>query len=828
MEAKLLIDDNYNAIVQHNLSINNKAQQSFRSIFDQHLNQDINKIVQKNEVMIASQRTDLEAKSEIFAKTLKQTIEQELRNYHINVMLHLQNASELEKINLMTFFEGFKNILISLFGESFRGLIENEELTKDLNRVWESKINDFTEVFKKKMNVPPTPTYDNSLHSIEEKSTLATSKQATFKKTAFDDDDDKYSIKKSQTSEGPSPTKEERSKSIDKGKDDDKNKKGVIEIIKDIFSRKKVSDDPSKPTKMHLGDEKNFFYDSVKKKYIFKGEEDVPEEEIPLPPKMGLSSGIHNKEEKNEEKPVEPLKEEKKSIDASDLMKPPSRLPLSKKKESKASSINLMKPGFIPQSQVFKPVMREEVNEENKDKLVESVLSFGISKSHHESLAPIDKTNNKSIGIVEEFKRDIEDMVKRFSVNIHKEDFSGLVEIMRQASVHECQSNAEKSSYIEINNYIQLNEIESDYQMKIENIYLKKMLASYNDKMKQLYHELMHSHPSLHIEGNIYEDLYNLKVNEQFSEESYEANNINIHYKDLRVQSEIIGKLIESLKRCDVMNDENYEIEREKELIKAKYNELQQSYENQDQIINTFQVIIEEYQQTIIKKDKLLLELKEEIYQSEMNSLEMTKINAIIKKESTQNNHQISNLINEKNDLFLSLEAFKKNENQQANRFKDEINALSKTIEYNDERINGLGKTIESNDECINELNKRIESNDEYIDKLNTKMESNYEYINDLKEQLNLKESSVTNLQNWYNEIEEKLNNERAAYTQKTNLHSDEIAELTKVNRELERKCDQYTTHNFLLLKKNEAKDKIIEELNGTIDEIKDRENVII
>lgn len=124
---------------------------------------------------------------------------------------------------------------------------------------------------------------------------------------------------------------------------------GFFSKMKSIFSKKKTNDlddAGTVATEMKLGDEAKFRYDPIKKKYIFEGEEELPEEVIPPPLMSGTSS---------RSAVVEKDKNDAVGTAQIDYLKPPSRSHIHKKKAEPKKNVEKFS--------VFNP--NEKINKEN-------------------------------------------------------------------------------------------------------------------------------------------------------------------------------------------------------------------------------------------------------------------------------------------------------------------------------------------------------------------------------------------------------------------------------------------------------------------------------
>ena len=125
---------------------------------------------------------------------------------------------------------------------------------------------------------------------------------------------------------------------------------GFFSKMKSIFSKKKANDlddAGTVATEMKLGDEAKFRYDPIKKKYIFEGEEELPEEVIPPPLMSGTSSrSVVVEKDKNDAVGTAARK---------DYLKPPSRSHIHKKKAEPKKNVEKFS--------VFNP--NEKINREN-------------------------------------------------------------------------------------------------------------------------------------------------------------------------------------------------------------------------------------------------------------------------------------------------------------------------------------------------------------------------------------------------------------------------------------------------------------------------------
>lgn len=170
-----------------------------------------------------------------------------------------------------------------------------------------------------------------------------------------DDDIDKRMKSLDKKMEAESQSAKSRNKdssdaqSSSKSKGQTEGSGGFFSKMKSIFSKKKATDlddAGTVATEMKLGDEAKFRYDPIKKKYIFEGEEELPEELIPPPLMSGTSTrSAFIEKDKNDAAGTAQM----------DYLKPPSRSHIHKKKAEPKKPAEKFS--------VFNP--NEKINKEN-------------------------------------------------------------------------------------------------------------------------------------------------------------------------------------------------------------------------------------------------------------------------------------------------------------------------------------------------------------------------------------------------------------------------------------------------------------------------------
>ena len=139
---------------------------------------------------------------------------------------------------------------------------------------------------------------------------------------------------------------------------------GFFSKMKSIFSKKKTNDLDDMgtvATEMKLGDEAKFRYDPIKKKYIFEGEEELPEEVIPPPLMSGTSSRSAF---------IEKDKNDAVGTTQVDYLKPPARSHIHKKKAEPKKNVEKFSV-FNPNEKINREILGqdEKINKEAENEV---------------------------------------------------------------------------------------------------------------------------------------------------------------------------------------------------------------------------------------------------------------------------------------------------------------------------------------------------------------------------------------------------------------------------------------------------------------------------
>ena len=363
-----------------------------------------------------------------------------------------------------------------------------------------------------------------------------------------------------------------------------------------------------------------------------------------------------------------------------------------------------------------------------------------------------------------------------------------------------------------IENKLDFNKIKIKYES------LKKTISDISNKIISNYYSITNTINSLNSNNTINNNKYvnNFDINELLSKiEIYKEkiNNLENNYKNL---SFIKENLLNEIKHKNIIISKTLkEVDKLKNQNNFKFNDINDMNNLNNELIDNLKIEMENYiiqikelkfsidskNNEIIKKDKIIKNLNNELYNiliKKNKNKQLLKQNVVyfsfINNDITEMNNNI-NIIKEKEEIILLL----KNEiNSLKNKINGDLNNNSIIEEYNYNN-----NYINNNIYKINEYKEKIKK----LNEENSNLENNYNLLLDENKSLN-KEIEILSNRNLKNElIMEEQENKIKELNQKI---EEDIYSKNKKNIELKESKEKVE----LLLNKNQ-------ELNNKIEDLK-------
>jgi len=361
--------------------------------------------------------------------------------------------------------------------------------------------------------------------------------------------------------------------------------KGLFKKMKSLFKAEKSQTGSEGPTNINLGNDKNFKWDPIKKRYIFEGEdeEEEPEDEGP-PPMMGGGGS------------QQPKKVEQ-AHDGSQhsLVKPPENKLLARKKApSSKSQTESKKPAFMPSKFVPTAAPEEE-------------------KSYAREY--------ESQDILEDIKRRVDEIFERTMGQ--EVSFEGIEKMRRDLKILDELSLPQLND--EISREAKLlaleSEIESTQVSFVKETYNRKALESELSSLRESYQQSFEKQYALddHVKGlekelKMYKDLYNTK-NQLWSvanSNQTQQKNVENYLKSLKESSSDKKKLIETGNQIRGVELQLQEARASIKLSEGRYEQVVEYLNKENSAVAQLRGLLEDSYKTQKEQDQIIVDLKKE------------------------------------------------------------------------------------------------------------------------------------------------------------------------------------------------------------------------
>lgn len=496
-------------------------------------------------------------------------------------------------------------------------------------------------------------------------------------------------------------------------------KGGIFGKVKSLLKSKTQKDDGVVRTEMKLGEEAKFKWDPVKKKYVFEGEEDQPEEDVPLPPKKMEKT----EEKKKEETPAKEPEQEKAQLGMKDMLKPhTSNVGFLRKRQAPGGTkqpggpmkpLNLFVPAATQNQDVYNSEPSSSVLQEKKqplcvqmfsdlEKLLNKLAIKNISSaSYLQPLNEIIALAKEDAAHLEEHQNELQaykletekaqQTIKTYEIfnNIKDEAIKKLMESERQATEKLLALEMEKEA------------LKSSLELYKDLLHSKSVSTADEDEES----EQKPQYQSMVQEGHFESLLKELSMQEKVIQLSDEVNNLKLKECELESKAklaeekaEIYRKRLEErekeFKDIQLLFDDNHEKD------EASLRLMQRAYELGQKV--------EDRGKKIQELNKLCQQISEEV--GEKNSY-ISELTAKVKRAETRVSEK-EGIISEQLETIRSLEdslAAVEKERAESVSLQAECSELQRNLERVNKELSTAQKNLEKATADASTQNKKFE-----------------------------------------------------------------------------------------------------------------------
>ena len=464
--------------------------------------------------------------------------------------------------------------------------------------------------------------------------------------------------------------------------------------MKSLFASSNNPDAGPAATRINLGNNKNFKYDPIKKRYVFDDDEDEPEEVDEGPPPTMMKS-VSDKKVEESKKPEEVKEAEtKKATTTSSMMLPPSHNHLARKKAQKkgaAGAAEVKKPSFTPSTFIPAAFKHEEpVVEENT---VKQVKREDVQEEADEDLQK-SATGEETLRRIEEIFERCESLQSRM---LDTEKFKAIFENVEVVLGKEMKQKLEKEMEVillqkELESTAETAIKESSKNRTIEvqaTLYkeqLERALVSENDTRDRL--------DSLKKELEMYREICSNKTDTQnlANEKEYREKITEAHFKSLQEANEQKKKFMEARNKTRELEMRLAEKETQAKMWEERYKEITRQAEDAKKLPGKLRVLMEGYMKAQNEQDGVIIRLKEE--------------NCDILKHYRRVFEELGRMAEE--NLKIGEDLRSKRENIAA--LEKRLRSSEETLEEKEDNIREFEQVATARGRTIDELEQRLQS----------------------------------------------------------------------------------------------------------------------
>ena len=777
------------------------------------LNNTLNNQIQRTINGIAQEAsTDLQGNKDQIKQVVKETVEdldKNLKRKFAKTLLtifsslneNLRDNNDLGAFNFETWITNNVNSLEENLGSQCIPPHKVLNLINDLSSTWTDKIEKIKASAPAKANQADSPFSEISKPAGGQADDLNWVKdhaQGSGSKD-FEEISETKSVK---SSTGKVDLKTEGKSKSETATNDGKS--GFMSRVKGIF--KSNTQETGGATKVNLGNESNFKWDPIKKRYVFEGEEDVPEEEDHgPPPAMAKTTPAEKKEEtKTEENP-----EEAKKLESKNLMLPPAHRALSRKKEKgkagPAGAGEPKKPAFMPM--VFTPATK--IQEKEIGESQEGGQSAGIQKNQDDDDDFVGKTASG-----EEVLKKIDEIFEHHKASqnnlMDHRKFKSIFEVIENVLGREMKHKLEKDMEV----ILLQRELESTSESLTRESSQRKLAEAELSMLKEKVEKSAFNEQDLSIrledlekEVEMYKEACSSKseILSLVNESDYQEKIIEAHFKSLQDANEQKKKAMEARNEVRTLEMKLCEKEIEAQVWEERFKEIQRQNEEGKKLPQKLRNLIEEYMNTQNEQDGIIVRLKEENCEVLKQYRKAFEELGRMAEESVKTGEEIR----QKQQEIIKLQKnIQENEKDLADR-SDRIRAMENEIKVRGGRIDQLEGNLQQALDEKKELEKKRENEAQDFEKRIDELQSNIHEINQEKEYVTSQRDEL------YQEKERLLNEREQILAEKERLEI-EKEQLESVQQNLEKQNEELSKDKEQLF---EEKERIIAENNSLANE---------
>jgi len=780
------LNNTLNTKIQH--TINGIAQEASTDLYDNK--EQVKKVVKET--------------VEDLDKTLKRKFTKSLLAIFSSLHENLRDNSDLSAFNFETWITNNINSLEENLGSQCVPSHKVLNLINDLSTTWTDKIEKIKASTPQKQEDSPFSEISKPVGNTTDD--LNWVKDQAQGNKDFEEISETKSVK---SSTGKVDLKTEGKSKSETGTSDTKGS-GFMSRFKGLL--KGGAQEAGAATKVNLGDDKNFKWDPIKKRYVFEGDEDVPEEEDQGPPPAMTKTAP-----KEETKETEKTPEEVKRLEAKNLMIPPSHRALSRKKEKgkagPAGGAEPKKPAFMPA--MFVPAAKTEETDI-------TASHGGENKENH--LNKIDQEDDDFVGKTasgEEVLRRIDEIFEQHKISQHKvmdsKKFKTIFEVVESVLGREMKLKLEKDMEVAL---LQ-RELDSTSETLTRESSQRKIAETELAILKERVERSAFNEQDLSIrledlekEVEMYRDACSSKseILSLVNESDYQEKIIEAHFKSLQDANEQKKKAMEARNEVRTLEMQLCEKDIEAKVWEERYKEIQRQNEEGKKLPQKLRNLIEEYMNTQNEQDGIIVRLKEENCEVLKQYRKAFEELGRMAEESVKTGEEVRQKKQEINRLQKNIQ---EKERDLENR-NERIRAMENEIKVRGGRIDELEENLQQALDEKRDLEAKRQNETQDFETRIDELQTNIQDIHREKEELSHQKEDIINQRDQLYQEKERLLEEREQILAEKQRLENEKEQLESFKENLEKQNEELYRDKEELF---EEKERIVAENNSLVTE---------
>jgi len=705
------------------------------------------------------------------------------------------------------------NSSLTLFEDRLGTLPLNQdrvlEVINEFTSTWADKVDNIKNTSVSKFSNQPEPSLSGhpSIPSRQTGGDINRGREASFGQDSRDVSD----ISPSRTDRddkdkrGPSPSASES--------------KGLFKKMKGLFKAEKSQAGSEGPTNINLGNEKNFTWDPVKKRYIFAGEEEEEEPEDEGPPPMGMGA---SQQPKKAPADVDDAKHS--------LVKPPENKLLARKKApSSKSQPEGKKPAFMPSK--FVPRAEPEESKEYESEHIGQDILEDIKRRVDEIF---ERTMGQEVLFegIEKMKRDLKILDELSLPQLNDE-------ILREAKLLALESEIEST---------QVSFVKETYNRKALESELSSLRESFQQNFEKQY-ALDNHVKELERDLSMYKDLYSAKSTTNGNQS--QQKNIESYLKSLKDSSTDKKKLFDTGSQIRGVELQLQEAKASIKVSEGRYEQVIDYLNKENNAVAQLRGLLEDSYKTQKEQDQIIVELKKENLSlvSKYRGVYSEAVASQREKESLRShlnnleeslNSRVGTITELEGKLTQVNERVKGQENQSQKKERELRDHLKKLEDLNRDKEN-LERKLQDEEQQRLYLEQRLEELEVYREQLEARIQEEEAIRRQLEEQIREDEVFKARIRQENQEFARRVDDlifEKENYERRL----EETAEGEKRMRiqidDYQRQVDEYQRHlnqiieqrDQLEIDNRKEREKMLEELmeNKSVSQVTSQEKEIL